>query len=185
MDLVRVKCSHRQAYCVLSFVNSRTINGVCEYYSMAVFVPFKHLYSTFIGVYSTHNVLTQQVPPGHRRPHTETLVSWSTGRKETECVRPDLDQIDNLIVVICYNEEGDHMTTAEVQGVPGLFSEVQNSRQVTDPLQLRGRISVIIFILKRADCTCLGIERHRLYAGSTGSFADCEENAHLTSLRHD
>ncbi|KAG8258010.1 hypothetical protein J6590_038137 [Homalodisca vitripennis] len=31
----------------------------------------------------------------------------------------------------------------------------------------------------------LDIERHRLYAGSTVSFADCEEYAHLTSLRHD
>ncbi|KAG8319718.1 hypothetical protein J6590_085583 [Homalodisca vitripennis] len=36
-----------------------------------------------------------------------------------------------------------------------------------------------------ANCTRQDIERHRLYAGSTGSFADCEEYAHLTSWRHD
>ncbi|KAG8255629.1 hypothetical protein J6590_087976 [Homalodisca vitripennis] len=39
--------------------------------------------------------------------------------------------------------------------------------------------------VRQANCTRQDIERHRLYAGSTGSFADCEEYAHLTSLRHD
>ncbi|KAG8255632.1 hypothetical protein J6590_087979 [Homalodisca vitripennis] len=39
--------------------------------------------------------------------------------------------------------------------------------------------------VRQANCTRLDIERHRLYAGSTGSFDDCEEYAHLTSLRHD
>ncbi|XP_046684348.1 uncharacterized protein LOC124370101 isoform X1 [Homalodisca vitripennis] len=39
--------------------------------------------------------------------------------------------------------------------------------------------------VRKANCTRQDIERHRLYAGSTGSFADCEEYAHLTSLRHD
>ncbi|KAG8302566.1 hypothetical protein J6590_030149 [Homalodisca vitripennis] len=39
--------------------------------------------------------------------------------------------------------------------------------------------------VRQANCTRLDIERHRLYAGSTVSFADCEEYAHLTSLRHD
>ncbi|KAG8246089.1 hypothetical protein J6590_092733, partial [Homalodisca vitripennis] len=35
--------------------------------------------------------------------------------KETECVRPDVEQIDNVVVLICGNEVGDRMTTITVQ----------------------------------------------------------------------
>ncbi|KAG8285382.1 hypothetical protein J6590_081305 [Homalodisca vitripennis] len=73
----------------------------------------------------------------------------SSTTKETECVRPDLDQIDNLIVVIGYNEVGYRMTKAEVQGFWFSFRTVS-----------------------QANCTRLDIDWHRLYAGSTGSFAD-------------
>ncbi|KAG8333338.1 hypothetical protein J6590_000479 [Homalodisca vitripennis] len=47
------------------------------------------------------------------------------------------------------------------------------------------RVLVSFRTVRQANCTRLDIERHRLYAGSTVSFADCEEYAHLTPLRHD
>ncbi|KAG8246472.1 hypothetical protein J6590_084335 [Homalodisca vitripennis] len=73
-------------------------------------------------------------------------------------------------------------TTKETECVHPDHYQIDNLIVVIGYDKVSYRMTKVKF---KANCTRLDIERHRLYAGSTVSYADCEKYAQFTSLRHD